>query len=199
MQQFLVAMLTSVLAQLPAQQPTFKSGVNLVEVDVVVTNQAGQPVRGLGQADFEVTEDGKPVTISTFLAVDLPAAPPGSPIPPADRSGTAIASNDQPVDGRVILIVLDDYHVRFDAGFAVRTRAVARALIEQLGPSDLAAVMPTSGRTSMQAEFTGDKARLIGAIDRFFPQAESTVSAGTAEARMAQSLGTKIGRGMGFI
>ena len=199
MQQFLLAMLTSVLAQQPAQQPTFKSGVNLVEVDVVVTNQAGQPVRGLGQADFEVTEDGKPVTISTFLAVDLAAAPPGSPIPPADRSGTAIASNDQPEDGRVILIVLDDYHVRFDAGFAVRTRAVARALIEQLGPSDLAAVMPTSGRTSMQAEFTGDKARLIGAIDRFFPQAESTVSAGTAEARMAQSLGTKIGGGMGFI
>ena len=179
MQRFLLAVLTSLLAQQPAPQPTFKSGVNLIEVDVVVTNKTGQPVRGLGQADFEVTEDGKPVTISTFVAVDLPAAPAGSPIPPPDRSGTSIASNDQPEDGRVILIVLDDYHVRFDAGFAVRTRAVARRLVEQLGPSDQAAVMATSGRTSNQAEFTGDKARLLEAIDRFFPQSEATSSAGT--------------------
>ena len=39
------ALLIALLAQ--ASQPTFKSGVNLVEVDVVVTDKAGQPVRGL--------------------------------------------------------------------------------------------------------------------------------------------------------
>ena len=54
------ALLLVLLAQ-AASQPTFKSGVNLVEVDVVVTDKAGQPVRGLRQEDFEVTEDGKPV------------------------------------------------------------------------------------------------------------------------------------------
>ena len=199
MQRFLLAVLTSLLAQQPAPQPTFKSGVNLIEVDVVVTNKTGQPVRGLGQADFEVTEDGKPVTISTFVAVDLPAAPAGSPIPPPDRSGTSIASNDQPEDGRVILIVLDDYHVRFDAGFAVRTRAVARRLVEQLGPSDQAAVMATSGRTSNQAEFTGDKARLLEAIDRFFPQSEMTSSAGTVQGAIGRGLTMPAGRGMGYI
>ncbi len=199
MQQFLLAVLTSLLAQQPAPQPTFKSGVNLIEVDVVVTNKTGQPVRGLGQADFEVTEDGKPVTISTFVAVDLPAAPAGSPIPPPDRSGTSIASNDQPEDGRVILIVLDDYHVRFDAGFAVRTRAVARRLVEQLGPSDQAAVMATSGRTSNQAEFTGDKARLLEAIDRFFPQSEATSSAGTVAGTMSRALGQPAGGRMGYV
>ena len=66
--------------------PTFKSGVNLVEVDVVVTDRQGRPVRGLRQQDFEVLEDGKPVTVVTFDAVDLPQAPAGATIPPLDRS-----------------------------------------------------------------------------------------------------------------
>ena len=77
-----------------------------------------------------------------------------------------------------MLIVLDDYHVRFDAGYAARTRAIARKLVERLGPSDQAAVIATSGRSSMQAEFTDNKARLIKAIDAFFPQSEKGVGGG---------------------
>ena len=41
-----------------------------------------------------------------------------------------------------------------------------------MGPSDLAAVVSTSGRQNAQAEFTSDKARLIDAIGKFFPQSE---------------------------
>ena len=77
------ALLLVVLAQ-AASQPTFKSGVNLVEVDVVVTDKSGQPVRGL-RVDFEVTEDGKIVSVETFTAIDLPAAPPGAVVAAADH------------------------------------------------------------------------------------------------------------------
>jgi VWFA-related protein len=160
-----------VLAQ-AASQPTFKSGVNLVEVDVVVTDRAGQPVRGLRQEDFEVTEDGKAVRVETFTAIDLPAAPPGAVVPTADRSGVSLAANDQEEEGRILLIVMDDYHVSFDAGRVAASRAIARRLVERMGPWDQAAVVSTSGRTSAQAEFTSDRARLIGAIDKFFPQSE---------------------------
>jgi len=184
------AVLLLLLAAQPPQS-AFKSGVNLVEVDVVVTGKSGKPVRGLRQEDFEVFEDGKSVDVVSFVAVDLPLAHADSTIPPADRSGTSIRSNDQPEDGRVMLIVLDDYHVRFDAGYAVRTRAIARKLVERLGPSDQAAVIATSGRSSMQAEFTDDKARLIATIDAFFPQSEQTVSGGRS--------GTPIGGGFGFV
>ena len=168
----LFASLLLLAAQQAPPQPTFKTGVNVVEVDVVVVDKKGQPVRGLKQGDFEILEDGKPVEVATFSAVDLPAAPAGSPIPPADQSATSIAANDQPDDGRVILIVLDDYHVAFDAGRMGTVRSTARRLVERLGPSDQAAVMATSGRTGNQSEFTSDKARLIAAIDRFFPQSE---------------------------
>src|SRR5687767_10504220 len=164
----LSALFLLLLAQAVAP-PQFKSGVNFVEVDVVVADRTGVPVRGLRREDFEVTEDGKPVELLTFSAVDVPAAEPAAILPPIDRSGTSVAANDQPQDGRVLLIVLDDYHVSFDAGRAATSRAIANKLVERLGPSDLAAVMSTSGQRSTQAEFTSDKAKLLEAIKGFVP------------------------------
>jgi VWFA-related protein len=169
------AVLLSLPEQLP-QPPTFKSGVNVVEVDVVVTDKSGRPVRGLRQEDFEICEDGKPVDIMTFTVVDVPEMPPSAEIPPADRSGTSFASNDQLHDGRVILIVLDDYHVAVNAGRISVSKSIARRLVERLGPSDHAAVIGTSSRNVAPVEFTADKARLIEAIDRFVPQSEQGTS-----------------------
>jgi VWFA-related protein len=176
------------LAQAPSQPPTFKTGVNLVEVDVVVTDRDGRPVRGLTREDFEIAEDGVPMEVATFSAVDLPAAPAGDALPPASRSGSAAATNDHPEDGRIILIVLDDYHVSFDAGRFAVSKAIARRLVERLGPSDQAAVITSSGSRAGQAEFTGDKARLLDAIDKFFPQAESRAT-GVAERPSARAGG----------
>lgn len=169
----IVALLLILGQQAPAP-PGFKSGINLVEVDVLVLDERGLPVRGLQQQDFEVFEDDKPVPIVTFDAVDLPQASAEAAIPVRDRSGTSVASNDQPEDGRVLLIVMDDHHVRFGGSQMVKAKAIARHLVEGLGPSDQAAVVATSGRSTMQAEFTTDKGRLIDAIDRFFPQAAGT-------------------------
>ena len=197
---FFAVVLWLLLAEQSPPQTPFKSGVNLVEVDVVVTDKGGKPIRGLTQQDFEVFEDGKPVEIATLVAVDLPPAPADATIPPADLSGTSIRSNDQPEDGRVLLIVLDDYHVRFDAGYAKRTRTIARRLVERLGPSDQVAVIATSGRAINQAEFTDDKARLAEAIDRFFPQSEQTVSGGLVADSLQRSLSTPGGGGgLGFV
>lgn len=50
----------------------FTSGVNVVEVYAAVTDQAGNPVTGLTQADFTVLEEGRPQTVSAFAAGDFP-------------------------------------------------------------------------------------------------------------------------------
>ena len=52
----------------------FSSGVNLVEVYATVTDERGELVRGLTREDFEVTEDGEPQSISTFVAGEFPLA-----------------------------------------------------------------------------------------------------------------------------
>ena len=67
---------------------------------------------------------------------------------------------------------MDDYHVSFDAGRVAASKAIARRLVERMGPWDQAAVISTSGRSSAQAEFTSDRALLVAAIDKFFPQSE---------------------------
>jgi len=69
-----------------AQQPlTEKIDVNLVNVDVTVTSH-GAPARGLTADDFEVTEDGKPQTITNFFAVEnAPAATAAAPAAPPDE------------------------------------------------------------------------------------------------------------------
>ena len=73
---FLPAVLLLLAAQqAPPPKPGFKSGVTVVEVDVVVTDKSGRPVRGLRREDFEISEDGRPVEIATFSAVDVPEAP----------------------------------------------------------------------------------------------------------------------------
>ena len=51
-----------------AQQatPTFRASSRLVLVDVVVTDKAGQTVKGLNATDFTILEDGKPQPIRAF-------------------------------------------------------------------------------------------------------------------------------------
>ena len=178
MKTFLAAVLLLLAAQrAPPSQPRFKSDVTVVEVDVVVTDKSGRPVRGLNREDFEISEDGSPVEIATFSAVDVPEAPRHSIIPPPDRSGSAFASNDTADDGRVILIVLDDIQVNFTAGRMVTAKSVARRAVERLGPADLAGVTTTSGRLGGQTEFTTDKSRLLDAIERFVPRGEHELPA----------------------
>ncbi len=64
--------------------PTLKTRVRLVLVDVVVTDNKGDPVTGLHKDDFEISEDGATQKISTFeehhgappTQVKLPPMPP---------------------------------------------------------------------------------------------------------------------------
>jgi len=66
------------------QQPTIKSDVRIVLVDVVVTGAKGQPASGLKKEDFLLSEDGKAQTVSFFeehtdgkvTPVALPVMPP---------------------------------------------------------------------------------------------------------------------------
>src|SRR2546430_2224140 len=87
---FVLSIGTAVLAQSPAPATppatgqaatpatqelppvTFKVEVNYVEVDAVITDQQGNFVRNLTKNDFQVLEDGKPQSVSTFSLVDIP-------------------------------------------------------------------------------------------------------------------------------
>lgn len=55
-------------AQEPASDFFEEIEVNVVNVEVFVTDKKGNPVTDLTAEDFEILEDGKPVTITNFYA-----------------------------------------------------------------------------------------------------------------------------------
>ena len=57
--------------QQPPPPPTFRAGINFVRVDVIISDNKGNPVADLTQNDFDVSEDGKPQKIETFKLVKL--------------------------------------------------------------------------------------------------------------------------------
>src|SRR5438046_4355100 len=111
------------------QQPTFRVRVDYVEVDVVVTDRQGNLVRDLKKEDFQVLEDGKAQAITTFTLVDIPIDRPDRPLYQADPIEPDVKSNEQPFDGRVYVMVIDDYHTNF--GRTPRVKLAAKQFIEQ--------------------------------------------------------------------
>lgn len=58
-----------------AQQPTITVSPTEVFVDVTVIDKSGAPIRGLTASDFRILEDGKPMPVRSFRAVDSTLAP----------------------------------------------------------------------------------------------------------------------------
>ena len=148
------------------QQPTFRAEINVVRVDVIVTDRDGNPVTDLQADDFEVFEDDTPQTIDSFRLVHLtgtpePGAEPARPI----RSGFDEEREAAREDVRLFAIFFDDYHVRFEN--AVRLRAALINFIStQLGPLDMVSVMyPLTPLDAVQMTRNHDS--IVAAIEGF--------------------------------
>jgi VWFA-related protein len=150
----------------PVQQPTFRTAVNAVRVDVIATTKDGSTVDDLTEADFEVTEDGKPQKIESLKLIRVQTRQePGGEAPRAIRTFDDEATELARDDVRIMVIFLDDYHV--SRASVVRLRQWLHRFIEmQIGPYDLVALMypltPSSALT-----FTRDKFALTSVIDKF--------------------------------
>jgi len=169
------------LAQIPAPRPlpqepiaTFRSGVRAIQVDAVVTDEDGQPVRGLTETDFEIIEKGKPQAITTFEAVDIPIE---RQLP--DLADSDVVTNEG--DGRIYLIVIDA--ISAENGMYAK-RILRRFFDEHFGPSDVASVMLLDrGHRNSGQDFTANRRLLIKGIDSFTGYSEGeaeTVKPGSA-------------------
>jgi len=155
-------------AGLAAQQATFRSKTDLVIVDAVVVDKAGQPVRGLRAADFSLTERKRPLPIETFEEVSHER-----PTQASQATGTAavgtlpptlkrdVASNTTAQADRLVMLFIDDLHIW--RGRTDTAKAVARDLVTRLGTQASMAVMFSSREGS--TEITQDRAVLLAAID----------------------------------
>jgi len=123
------------------QAPVFRSDINVVRVDVIVTDRQGNPVHDLKPEDFEVTEDGKPQTIQTFKLINIAENSDTVPeTPRAVRNAIDEQTEAARDDVRIFAFFLDDYHVRL--GNSMRAREIIAQFVErQLFPMDIAGIM----------------------------------------------------------
>ncbi len=163
----------------PAQQPAavFRSGVDLVIVDVSVHDGEGRPIESLGPDDFALKVDGRPRRVVSAQFIARPA--PGSL--PAHAAAPDYSSNDRTAAGRLVVIAVDQRHIRRLEGTAA-LRAAA-AFVDALDPADLVAV--TSLQRPGPLVATTDRRAARRAIERLVGEAElfaGSFNLGVAEA-----------------
>ncbi|HYG64267.1 MAG TPA: VWA domain-containing protein [Thermoanaerobaculia bacterium] len=174
-QRFLILSLVTLLAlsgPVPAQQPaqndetfhdTFE--VNVVNVEVFVTDRSGQRVKGLTQGDFEVLEDGRPVEITNFYASEGAAA---AVAPGASAPAVTPTAPEIPDEQRLLLAVFVD-----NSNLSARARnsvlpKVNDFLKTRLRPEDRVILSSYDGPGSLEVRAmpTGDPATVVTALDK---------------------------------
>ena len=134
---------------------TFKLRVNLVQVHVVVRGDGDKPVDGLHKEDFQLYDNGKLQTISTFAVENDQSR--------KERTEAALKTqvnneeNTAQVSGaapeRFIALTFDDRHL-VTSDVAPLAKAVD-GFIDSIGPTDRVGIFTTSGL--LIQDFTNDK------------------------------------------
>lgn len=146
--------------------PTFKSGINFVRVDVIVSDRQGNPVLDLKAEEFQVSEDGTSQQVQQFEVVKIdPLSQVEGPTNGEIRTVQDEEREAARPEVRMFTILLDDYHVRRGNDMAVR-KPLIDFIQNQLAPADMVAVMyPLTPVNDIS--FTRNRSRLISAVQAF--------------------------------
>ena len=148
--------------------------VNMVQLNVAVTDKKGNYVTGLKPSDFVILEDGIVEKTATFAEGNGPArslstiGDPPSPEPPSDNSSTATATSGQRptleslVNGANVFVLFDtsDYMYR---GFVFAQDAISE-FIRSLEMADKIAFYSYSRDLSRASALTSDRSQLLRAV-----------------------------------
>lgn len=143
--------------------------VSIVNVDVVVTDKAGNRIHGLKKEDFELREDGKPKPISNFaeyvgeaeqgtVGVDIAA--------PAEQAAAA------PMREKRTLLVFFERMQLVHAAADELAKSLKETVSRLIGPGDAVSFVIWSHYESEHVEFTSDPVKIAAAIDRIAHEAK---------------------------
>jgi VWFA-related protein len=153
-----------------AEPPSFGEvvNVNVVNVDVQVTDRDGRRVTDLKRDDFEVFEDGKRVEITNFQRVVPEAQPAAASRPekaaPAPAGRAETSQGEVPAEERLHLIVYVD---NFNLAPANRERVLRqlRGFLKVLQPEDRVMLVTNDLDVSVRLPFTSDPVAVEAALN----------------------------------
>jgi VWFA-related protein len=185
---------TVLVAQQPAGQSatpnkpgyTFRVQSELVLVNVVAHDKAGNLVRDLGQDDFTILEDGKPQQIHSF-DIERPEVI-AQPAMQATVEGTAgpapsILLNQEvapeAVRDRRLLVVFFDLSSMQPEEIDRAVKAARNYVARQMSPADLVSIVTLGDSMQVAQDFTTDRNALDKALVRLSSSEGEGFEAGT--------------------
>ena len=168
---FMLGNETDIKAQ---ESPNFHVVVNMVQLNVAVTDKKGNYITGLRPQDFAIVEDGIVEKAATFAEGDEPArslsdfAEQDSPGAPAgdlairSSDGTSPQNFASLISGANVFVLFDtsDYMYR---GFVFAQDAISE-FIRSLGTADKIAFYSYSRDLSRAASLTSDRSQVLRAV-----------------------------------
>lgn len=146
----------------PTPEPlTFASDVRMIRLDVSVVDDAGRPVRGLRSEDFSILEDGRPVPLSVFEAMEDGAL--ATTVTSADGGLATLAVRAEAIgarpSGQRIVIVVDPGGL--SAAQLARVREAASDFIaSRAANGDVVRLINLSTREVWEGRIPDDRIRL---------------------------------------
>lgn len=141
--------------------------VNVVNVDVYVTDKSGQPVTGLRKEDFDLFEDGKRVEVTNFEALSHKAAPAPQAAPSPETPAAAAPAAPPPAatDPLYLIIYVDNFNIQ-PAHRARALQQIQKYLDREISPGDRVMVATYDLGLHVRQPFTDDRAALARAFEQ---------------------------------
>jgi len=160
---------------------TIRAAVDLVQVDVEITDRNGKPVKGLRQDQFTVSEDGKEQKISTFDFNDVENIEKAgaSDTQPVTISIGGLAAPEeirQQVRDRRMIVLFFDLTSLQPNDLTRSTSSAKQFLSKQMTAADLVGVVAFGNQLRVIADFTNDRDLLYSAVDALLPGKESQLA-----------------------
>ncbi len=161
----------------PAQEPdplsrlfTDSVRVEVVNVDVFVTDKQGKPVEGLTREDFEVLVDGEPVEISNFYVSTsaarrrpaLPEAPP--PVAESATIEPPAGGGEVPGDQQLLLVIYVDNSNLRPLTRNKTFRYLRLFMLRQFGPDDRFLVVSYDRSLHERQPLTSDPGEVLSTL-----------------------------------
>ncbi|MDA1306473.1 MAG: VWA domain-containing protein [Acidobacteria bacterium] len=145
------------------QRPVFRTGVQYVVVDVVVTDSNDVPITDLEVFDFEIYDRGVRERVADFRFVSIPVSTtPVEELRAAPPASDVISNARPSPDSRLFVMIVDNLHTLESEILAVKQ--VMTEFIAALSPDDEVAIVFV-GRSDLGVNFTTDRSRLLRAVD----------------------------------
>lgn len=138
--------------------------VNLVEVPVNVVDEAGNPLRGLTAANFQLYEDGQPRAVTVFDTVDYAA--PAQPSAPAPAAAIPAAMPADSAAARRSFLLLFDLSYSNPKTFDRAQKAARDFIANAVAPGDLVGVATLDADQGVRivSSFTTDRSLVEEAV-----------------------------------